>query len=135
MVEELQIITSAPASENNYASYHWENGIVVVTFKKIYGTLEAAKGIVRGRLKFTNNKLCPIIADIRAIIGTEKIALDYFDCEEAMKGVTATAIITESFISKFLANTFLRLNNFQKKIPTRMCNNKAEAIKWLEQYK
>lgn len=121
--------------ENKFVTYHWENEVVVITFKKISITLEAAKEIVQDRLKFIQGKTYPVLSDSRAINGADKSALDYFDTNESVKGVSATSIVVESFISKFLANNFLRLNKFKNKVPTRIFNNKRDALKWLKQYK
>lgn len=120
--------------ENNFVTYAWENGVLIITFKKIKGTLQAAEEIVSDRLCFAGDKPVPVLADIRAVRGADKKALDYFDSEASMKGIAATAIVVESFISRFLANTFLRLYAYKKKVPTHIFNNKKEAMEWLKKY-
>lgn len=128
------MLTNNATFENDYASYHWERGILIITFKKIKTTLQSSKAMVKDRLQFTEGKKCTIMADIRAITGSTKESLDYFDTAESIKGVAATAILMESFISRFLVNVFFRLNNFKNQVPTKSFNNRQEALTWLEQY-
>lgn len=120
--------------ENEYAWYQFDNGILIIAFKKIKGTLQAAKTIVTDRLKFSEGKSYPVLADVRAVKESSKEALDYFGNEEAARGIIAGALLTESFISRFLANTFLRLTPIKKKFPTKVFNSKQEALHWLKQY-
>ena len=121
--------------ENDFAIYHWEDEIVVITFKKVSLKLDISKKIVSDGNEFTGNTVNPMLVDVRLINGSTKEALDFFDTEESKKGVSSTAILVGSFLSKFFANIFLRLNSYKNSIPTNIFSDRNEAIKWLKQTK
>lgn len=120
--------------ENEYVEMWIEDGIVYEIFKAdLSVTLEVAKKIVADRLKTYGAITYPFFIDIRGLVYGDIAARRYFVGEESICYVSAGAILTNNFISRFAGNVFIKID--KPSIPTRLFTNKKKAILWLEQYK
>lgn len=52
--------------------------------------------------------------------------------EEAIDGIEKIALISDSLFTTFLVNTYFKIK--QPKVPTKIFNNKEEALRWLKSY-
>lgn len=122
--------------DSKYARFHIENGILIATYKNIKViTEDIAKDVVKARLRFTGEDSYAGLADIRLIGRVDLGARKYLSSEEAVKGVKAGALLTDSVFTTYLGNFFLNVTNKNMEIPNRLFNNKKNAIEWLNQYK
>ena len=121
--------------ENEYIELWIENGIIYENFKPNLETLtiEKAKQIVPDRLKVSNGITRPIFADLCNMVSVDKASRKYLAEGDAMKYLSATAILVDNPIAKFAANIYIRID--QPSIPTRFFTDKKAALLWLEQYK
>ncbi|HLG02131.1 MAG TPA: hypothetical protein VI731_00960 [Bacteroidia bacterium] len=77
------------------------------------------------------NKVC-WLGNVTNLSPPEKEARDYA-AEETPKFIQALALITNSTLSKFIANVFLQLK--KPPYPTRLFTNEEDALQWLRQFK
>jgi len=120
------------ALDTPYCYFELKDGILFGTYKgKI--TLEAAKIVVRTRLELTEGKSYPVLGQGMSVSAIDRDAREYFASQEAIKGIKAGAFYVDSVFQSFLINFSFKI--FKPKIPTKIFNDKEEALKWLEQYK
>jgi hypothetical protein len=74
----------------------------------------------------------PLIVDTRQIKSISKEAREYFSMNNRDSCVTAFAIIIDSPISRIIGNFFMSLN--KPRVPAKLFNEEASAIKWLKGY-
>ena len=72
--------------------------------------LKAAHKIVSHRLELTNGHVLPCFADASKIKGITQEARSYFSSDEALKGLKAGGLLTDSTFTKLLGNFFLTVN-------------------------
>lgn len=120
--------------ENEYVKFEFDNNILRGTFKKGLVTLDIAKIIVFERRKFSNFKDVPLLICDLGIKSIEREARDYLSSSEGIEGIMASALVTNSALSKHLANFFVNITVIRPKIPTRVFTNESEAIAWLKNY-
>jgi hypothetical protein len=82
------------------------------------------------RCNSTSSKIC-WLGDVTAALFPTQEARD-FAGEETPKFVKALALITNSEISRMIANVFMVLK--KPSYPTRMFTNEEDAKEWLRQY-
>ena len=118
-----------------YVELWIENDIVYEIFKPSVKTLnlEMAKQIIQDRLKVSNSVTMPLYVDIGTMISTDKAARKCMAEGDAMKYLSATAILIDSQITKFAANVYIQFD--KPSIPTKYFTNKERALQWLEQFK
>jgi len=123
--------------ENEYTFMKIEDGILFVTYtKNLEITLEIAKTCVAERLKLSNGKDYPMLADIRNIKNTHSDARTFIAQGDGTKGITAGAFIIKNEFNRFLANMFINLNLIKTpQLPAKLFTNENEAKQWLQQYK
>lgn len=97
---------------------------VVITKERLQLTFEFI------RSQAGSKKICWLGEISKASFPTDE-ARDYAG-EETPKLVKALALITNSVISRMIANVFLTLK--KPSYPTRMFTNEANAREWLRQY-
>ena len=95
-------------------------------------TLEEGKLNVQVISKIANGKKTPVLVDIRESKGVTKECRKYFASKEVAKVQTACALLIESPFSRLIGNFFLGLN--KPLFPTKLFNNKEDAINWLKQF-
>lgn len=119
--------------ENDILKLEYKNGIVYCIFKKSTIDLNDAKKIVETRIAHFGNGNYPSILFDDGIKTITKEARDYFNTDEASKGISASAIILKNPLGKILANFIFGLK--KPKVPVKFFNDVKEAEKWLENYK
>ncbi len=120
--------------ENSYLRLHIKkDGILYAEYAQdLKVTLEIAKECIAMRLRFTEDRFYPCLANVSGIVSTSKEAREYFASEEALRGFKALAILTHSTISKIIGNFYI---NFDKPgVPSKIFNSEKTALKWLKQF-
>ncbi len=107
--------------------------ILVGTYKKnLHINLDIAKQIVHDRIIFTEGKTMPSMIISRGVVSIDKPAREYLASDEAIQGLSASAIIVNSKFSSFLGNFFLRAN--KTKIPVQIFPNVSKGTRWLQKF-
>lgn len=95
--------------------------------------LEAAKQIVKDRLKFADGHRVLVLAVNLGVRNMTKEARDYLGSSEGIKDIIAGAILVGSPVGSFIGNWLLSLS--KPLIPSRTFTKKQAAIKWLLQFR
>ncbi|MDE3741154.1 hypothetical protein [Maribacter polysaccharolyticus] len=104
--------------ENEYASYHIQDGILYIVYKSgVTIDLPAALRIVEDRLKLQEGLSYKVLCDIRGLYAVDKSARDYLAIEGSVL-VIVVAYVVEPTISKALSAFYLRISN--PPIPSRV---------------
>ncbi|MCK7591281.1 hypothetical protein M0G43_11905 [Subsaxibacter sp. CAU 1640] len=120
-------------SENDYASYKLNDGILFITYNKdVVLDLPAAVYVVKERLLLHEGRALPVLCDVRQIKEVNKAARSYLSIEGSIL-VKAVAFIVDSPVSEMLSEFYLRTN--KPTVPTKAFNNFDLALKFLSQYK
>jgi hypothetical protein len=96
-------------------------------------TLAMAEECIRVRREMTQCQTLPIFSDSRRVKDFEKDARQYLASDENTKYVSAGAILISSQLQKIIGNFFLFIN--RPNVPSKLFNEKNEAIAWLNEYK
>jgi hypothetical protein len=117
---------------SDFADIYIEEGIVRVIF---YGRITPDKAliIVNERLKVTNGRAYPTLADYRYGNALEKKSRAIFASPDAMKNVVAGACIFSNSIQRMFINAYLWFD--KPPIPTAVFNSEEKALDWLQLYK
>lgn len=119
--------------DTNYVHLLIKDKILIGTYKKnLRISLDVAKEIVRTRLSFTRGIPMPSMIISQGVVSMDKAAREYLASDEAIQGLTASAIIVHSSFSSFLGNFFLNVN--KPRIPVKIFYKRAGAEKWLQQF-
>ncbi len=121
--------------ENNYVRFEIKNGIVIGTFKQGPVTLEEAKIIVEERIKLSNGKDFPVLIKDVGLKSIKSDAREYLSSDEAVRCISASAMVANNMFAKHLANFFVKISVAKPKVPTKIFSIEEEAIAWLQQYK
>lgn len=73
-----------------------------------------------------------VLVDLRAAIAATKDARDYYECDEAIRFQTASALLVQSAAGKMIGNFFLLVT--RPRTPCKMFSDEAEAVRWLRGY-
>ena len=121
--------------ENEFIELWIEDGIIhaICNPKLKIVTLEIAKQMVGDRLKLSNGITRPVFVDPSNMISVDKATRKYLAEGDAMKCLSATAILVKNQITKFGASIYIRID--KPAIPTKFFTDKKAALLWLEQYK
>jgi len=118
---------------NDYASYKFVDGILIITYNKdVVIDLPTAVYVVKERLSIHEGRTLPVLCDVRHIKEVNKAARSYLAMEGSIL-VKAVAFIVDSPVSEMLSEFYLRTNT--PTIPTRAFNNFDLALKFLNPYK
>lgn len=123
---------------NAYTQMKIEDGVLVVTYlPNLDITIDIARICVEDRIKFTNNKMYPLLAFISEMQNVSKEAKEYLASAESMKGITAGAFVVENHLQRLIGSVFISLyiNMNEVKVPTKLFNNKQAAMVWAKQYR
>lgn len=117
-------------SENEYATYHIQDGILHINYKDgIRIDLMAAVRIVEDRLRLQEGLSYNVICDIRGLREVDKSARDYLALEGSIL-VKSVAYIIETNVSKALSEFYLRIS--KPPIPSRTFTDLAAARAFLK---
>lgn len=119
--------------ENKKISIELLNGILVGTYLCEIVDLEAAKSAVNFRLKNFGHKEFPLLIYSNKIKHLTKEARDYLASKEGCQKIKSCAIITNSIVTRVIANFFLQIN--KPIVPTKLFTDEKNAIKWLTKNK
>jgi len=92
-------------------------------------TLEDAKQGLAGIVQLSNGKLHPMMADLRNVKTMERAARQEL---AAFKGMTASAILIDSALSRIIGNVIINFNKL--KVPARLFTSETEAVEWLREF-
>lgn len=121
--------------DTEYASYTYEQGILILTFKNIHYTEVIARQINMDGREFTNSQDVVILSDVRKLRKIDREAVRFFQSDECTKYAMATAVLTGSLITVILTNFFMQWTyNKKNKMPTKAFSNKQKAMEWLKQF-
>jgi len=90
---------------------------------------------VEKRKKKSNYQKKKIFIDVTEVKGVSKEARDYLGTEEGSDLLIAAAIYTNSKLSTFLANFFMRVNLVSTNYPVRLFTDRKKAMDWLAHLK
>lgn len=122
--------------KNSFASIYIDNGIIYGIYNKdLTIDLDAAKSVTNDRKKVSEFSSKPMFVDGTTVKSITKEARDFFGSEEGSELLSASAIYTNSRLSAFLANFFIKVNLTKTKVPVKLFTDKDKAIQWLERYK
>ena len=118
--------------ENEYAQFWITNGVLIFEYKpNTILDLVAAQHIVADRIHFQNEKSFPVLCDVRGILSTDKSGRDYL-AQSGSVLTKAVALIVHQKVSLTISNFYLRIS--KPTVPTKLFNNKDDALAYLEQY-
>lgn len=118
--------------ENDLATIYTENGILYLTFKPIaLVNLTMAKSLIKARLALQNGMSLPILCDTRSMRNADKAAREYF-AHEGMFLIKAVCLLANHHATEALLKFSFRIN--RPLIPTKICDNEAEALEFLKRY-
>ncbi len=121
--------------ENPHIVSWLEDGIIHACYKPHlkHLTVEIAEQMVKDRLLMTDGITRPLLVDLGNLNKTDREARKYLSEGEAMKDLSATAIIVRNQITRWLAGIYIKID--KPKIPTKFFTDKLNALVWLQQYK
>jgi hypothetical protein len=122
--------------DSKHVLFEWEDGLLIATYHPDVRKIdrEVAEEIVRARLQFQG--LIPKVALLiraRGSIQINKAAREYFSSAEGIKGLAATAIVTDANpVIRQLAEWFQAVQ--QPKMRLKLFGKEANAKAWLHGY-
>lgn len=122
-------------TENEYAEYWIEDGIIIERFKPhlILLNLKVAAKVVEDRLKISAGKTMPMLIDINNAQSIDKVTREYFSSGKALDYLSATALLVDDYIAWFGGNLFLKIN--KPPIEMEVFKVRSKAIAWLQNFK
>ncbi|MEO9531581.1 MAG: hypothetical protein ABJG68_14865 [Crocinitomicaceae bacterium] len=120
--------------ENEFVIFEYIDSVLKGTYKKEKVTLEVAKKVVEARLELTKGKPTPLMIAEIGLKQIDREARTYLNSDEAREGVSASALISTSPLTRHLANFFLKITVHKNKLPARVFSNEEEAVTWLKEY-
>ncbi len=95
-------------------------------------TLASALQNAAARDALTGGRRLPILVDSRNLVGMDRAARLHYAGLEAVKSVSAAALVITSAFGRALGNFYLNLN--KPLVPTRMFTSEDEALAWLAEF-
>ena len=96
-------------------------------------TLDQAKGMVKDRRRFTIDQPRKVISVFPNLSAATKEARDYMASDEAIQGILAVGIVTNSLLGKLIVNFYIGTNlGKDPGYPMKVFNNEEQAIKWIK---
>ena len=97
-------------AENEYATYHIQEDILFITYKKgIVINLATAIQIVEDRLSLQEGLSYPVLCDIREVRCIDKAARDYLAVEGSLL-IDSVAYLVEPTVSKTISEFYIHIN-------------------------
>lgn len=117
----------------DYADFWIEEGVLFFIYKpNTQIDLEAARAVVKERLRFQNGISYPILCDIRLLKTANKAAREYL-AEQGCINALAVALLIEKAYSGTLSKAFINISN--PSVPTREFTSMTEALWFLDNFK
>ena len=117
--------------ENEYFILKEIDGIIHATLKTTTLTLDFALSFKKERLFFANNKFSKVLVDVRNVTILTKEARTELVKNEKEKKLIALAFVSNSKLTNFLTNFYIKVNMKDYRTPTKMFNNISKAVEWL----
>ncbi len=118
---------------DKYAHIWIEEGILNFVYKpNTVLDLDAAKALVKNRLRYQNGVSYPILCDVRQLKTASKAAREYL-AEKGCFQALAVAIVMDYAYSGTLLKAFINISN--PSVPTRGFTTIPEALNFLHDYK
>jgi hypothetical protein len=95
-------------------------------------TLDIAMETVKIRHNLAGKKPYPVIIDLHNLKSITKEARDFLAKGKAVESVIAIALISRTNLHKIIGNLYLTFS--KPSVPTKLFNNKNEAIAWIKQF-
>ena len=116
----------------DYAHFWIEEGILHFVYKpNVIIDLNAAKAVVKSRLRFQNGISYPILCDVRQLKSVSKPAREYL-AEKGCFNALSLAIVIDRAYSGTLIKAFINISN--PSVPTKEFTNISEALGFLNAY-
>ncbi|MBA0884158.1 DUF7793 family protein [Flavobacterium undicola] len=119
--------------KNEYIKFWFENGILISRFQEgVELDLVKIKELIRIREEISRGEMQYWLYDITNLKSVSKEVRDYADRygQDYLNGV---AVLVNSHITKFMFNTYLKLN--KPKVLFQVFANKEKAVEWLLEIK
>lgn len=118
-----------------YAETWLEDGITIQKYKKgLRVTMEIAQTLVNERLAVAEGVMRPGLADISGLYWTtDSKAMKFLSSDEAIHLVSAGGFYISNFAQRMAMRFFLSVSK-EPRIPTKIFDNREEAIEWLKQF-
>ena len=116
---------------SQYVDLKWIGKVLEATYKpgpKI--DLAAAKIILNERLEFTEGKAVPVLVVDSGLVSMDKNARDFLSSNDGIKGIRASALISNSKVNSMLVNFVLKIS--RPNLPVKVFTDRQAAINWLE---
>ncbi len=121
--------------ECEYAETWLEDGVTVQKYKKgLKVTLEIAQTLVSERLAVAEGVTRPGLADISGLYWTtDSKAMKFLSSDDAIRLVSAGGFYISNFAQRMAMRFFLSVSK-EPPIPTKIFDNREEAVVWLRQF-
>mgnify|MGYP003685700657 CR=1 FL=1 len=108
--------------------------ILISFHKQIYLELEDTQNMydMLYQIHLKTNKKLTLLLDVNGVIGTNKASRDLGTSALAIKITQKLVLVTDSMISKLMANFFMKVT--PPPYPIRIVNSINEGIKWLQKH-
>ncbi len=115
--------------KNEYVKFWFENGILISRFQEgIELDLLNIKELIRMREEISRGEMQYWLYDITNLNNVSKEVRDYAN-KYGQGYLDAVAVLVNSHITKFMFNSYLRLN--KPNFPFQVFANKEKAMEWL----
>lgn len=107
-----------------------DQGILIAEYpKNAQIDLDTAKQLVAQRLELQQGKTYPAMVHLNGVTSQSKAVRAYM-AKEGIKGISRGAFIVKNLYEKVFISFFLLVD--APKVPSRVFQNEAEALKWLQ---
>lgn len=110
-----------------------EDSIFNVLYKNGEITIEVAQEVVEARLSICEDKVYPMLSDIRKIRDVDRDARQFLASELGVKNLSACSLVVNTYFQKVISNLFIL--TYDINVPTKVFTDKDKAVCWLEQFK
>lgn len=121
------------STENKKISITLDKGILVGVYLCEIVDLETIQSAVNFRLKNYGHKDFPLLIHTNKMKHITREAREYLASEEGCQKIKSCAILTDSILTKVIANFFLQIN--KPLVPSKLFTNEESARKWLSKNK
>lgn len=119
--------------ENAYAQFWVSDSILYFKYKpNLILDLQVAKQVVADRISFQDERIFPILCDVRGIINSEKAGRDYLAHSGSLL-TSAVGILVHEKVALAMSAFYLEIS--QPSVPTKIFKNEIEALEFLSTYK
>ncbi|MDZ4840428.1 MAG: hypothetical protein SGJ04_10535 [Bacteroidota bacterium] len=121
--------TISNVHENLFIKGYVFEGILYAEFKERVIDLPVIQACVELRTEAIEGQSFPIVLDATIVKTVTKEARDFLSSPIGTNGVTATALLIDSNVGKFLGNFFLHLN--RPSVPLKIFTDASLAKNWI----